>query len=298
MVGTEADHSLDSTTASRRSRTAATNAAALMMAVTGTCPLRNPSSAERRTRGSMVRTTRLDGQPGHCGGVLNGGEALSRAARRHRVRRRGGPPASDATVTMESMPAAERDEGPAGGGLEGDRRHGAGVRAFDAQSAQVEAIAVGELTQAVDVEAAEEVPLRHRRREVAQVDHGGGRGLVVRDAREQVEDAHGGHDCRVVPVAARFEGEALGEGVGVRGVAADDDRARRVDGVTVVAEPVGWWHAGWGVARRSGPAHATAQPAPDRPQSARRASRAKRPHGRRHAVAEERRRRMWWCRSR
>ena len=34
-----------------------------MMAVTGTCPLRNPSSAERRTMGSMVRTMRLTGSP-------------------------------------------------------------------------------------------------------------------------------------------------------------------------------------------------------------------------------------------
>ena len=62
-VGTDADHSLDSTTASRRSSTAATTAAAVITAVTGTCPLRNPSSSERRTRGSISRAMRVTGRP-------------------------------------------------------------------------------------------------------------------------------------------------------------------------------------------------------------------------------------------
>ena len=61
MVGTDADHSLESTTASRPSSTAATSAAAVMTAVMGTWPLRNLCSEERRTKGSMVRTTRVTG---------------------------------------------------------------------------------------------------------------------------------------------------------------------------------------------------------------------------------------------
>ena len=62
-VGTDADHSLDITTASRPSSAAAMTAIAEMMPVTGTCPLRNPSSRERSSRGSISRSARATGSP-------------------------------------------------------------------------------------------------------------------------------------------------------------------------------------------------------------------------------------------
>ncbi len=52
-------------------------------------------------------------------------------------------------------------------------------------------------------------------------------GLVIGDARQQEEDAHGGLDGRIVPVAPRSERVALGEGVVLRRVAAGDDARRR-----------------------------------------------------------------------
>ena len=91
---------------------------------------------------------------------------------------------------------------------------------------------------------------------------------------------------RVVPVAPALEGEALREGVVDRGVVAGDDRVRRVDGESVVAEPVGWRHAG-GVARRSGPAHATAQPAGDRLSAEEAGQQGEAPAGPLGTVAEE-----------
>ena len=114
-VGTEADHSLDSTTASRRSRTAATRAAAVMIAVTGTWPLRNPSSAERRTSGSMVRVTRVTGSPDTAAASSMavkrspGGSTTNNAAS-------GWSAASASTVTIESMPPPKGIRGRPGTG--------------------------------------------------------------------------------------------------------------------------------------------------------------------------------------
>ena len=75
---TEADHSLDRTTASRPSSTAATTAAAVMTAVIGTCPLRKPNSAERGNWGSIFARDAAHGQPRDGGRLFNGGEAVAR----------------------------------------------------------------------------------------------------------------------------------------------------------------------------------------------------------------------------
>ena len=50
-------------------------------------------------------------------------------------------------------------QGPPGAGLVGDGRDGIGIRALHPQAPQVEAVAIGELSEAVAVEAAKEVPL-------------------------------------------------------------------------------------------------------------------------------------------
>ena len=59
----DADHSLDITTASRLVSTAASTAIADRIPVTGTCPLRKPSSAERSNCGSISRSARTTGSP-------------------------------------------------------------------------------------------------------------------------------------------------------------------------------------------------------------------------------------------
>ncbi len=62
-VGMDADHSFDMITASRPSSAAASTAMAEMMPVTGTWPLRNPSSRERSSCGSISRSARRMGSP-------------------------------------------------------------------------------------------------------------------------------------------------------------------------------------------------------------------------------------------
>ena len=91
-VGTEADHSLDSTTASLPRRTAATTAAAVTTAVMGTCPLRKPRSPERRTSGSIARAMRSDGQARDGRGPLDSVEALARRVDHAQRGRRDGRP--------------------------------------------------------------------------------------------------------------------------------------------------------------------------------------------------------------
>ncbi len=143
--------------------------------------------------------------------------------------------------------AAEWDEGPTGFGIEGSRWRCRCRRTNQAQAPEVEAVAVGELAEAVDVVRPEELPLGRGRLQLTQVDDGGRGGLVVRHARQQIQDAYGGHHCGVLPVAGLLEGEAFRERVVGRRVVAGDGRVRRVDGEAVVAEPVGWRHAvvGW-----------------------------------------------------
>ena len=81
--------------------------------------------------------------------------------------------------------ATEGDErttrlGPVG---EGRRRLGTG--SFEDQAAEVQAVAIGELSQSLLVVAAEEVAFGRGRWQVAQVHASGGRGLVVRHAGQQ-----------------------------------------------------------------------------------------------------------------
>src|SRR5581483_12395800 len=59
-------------------------------------------------------------------------------------------------------------------------------------TAQVEAVAVGELAEALEVELAEEGFLRVGQRGLAEVDHGRRRGLVVGDAGQQEHQPGGG----------------------------------------------------------------------------------------------------------
>ncbi len=101
-VGMDADHSLDMTTASRSSSTAASTAIADRIPVTGTCPLRKPSSAERSSCGSISRSARTTGSPvtaagssiaaNRSAGLLTTNSAVS-ASRRTR-----------STTTIESIP--------------------------------------------------------------------------------------------------------------------------------------------------------------------------------------------------
>ncbi len=114
-VGTDADHSLESTTASRPSSTAATTAAAVTTAVTGTCPFRKPISTDRRTSGSIRRPTRRTGRPETAA-------ASSMAAKRSssgwttQSAASGWSPASASTVTIESMPPPKGISGRPGEG--------------------------------------------------------------------------------------------------------------------------------------------------------------------------------------
>src|SRR5580704_12315627 len=120
-VGTDADHSFDITTTSRSSRTAARTAMAEMTPVTGTCPLRNPSSADRSSCGSISRPARTTGSlltsagrsmaANRSPGLLTTNSATSAATLR-----------TPSTVTMESMP-------PPNGTSARPSRAGAGVGA-------------------------------------------------------------------------------------------------------------------------------------------------------------------------
>ena len=134
----DADHSLDMTTASRSSSTAASTAIADRMPVTGTWPLRKPSSAERRSWGSISRSARTTGSPvtaagcsiasNRSPGLLTTNSATS-ACR-----------LTCSTVTIESIPPpngtrarpvraalAGREAGRAARGLEAQVSRGRGV---------------------------------------------------------------------------------------------------------------------------------------------------------------------------
>src|ERR1700742_2346032 len=101
-VGTEADHSLDMTTASRSSSVAASTAMAEMIPVTGTWPFRKPSSRDRSSCGSISRPARTTGSPvtaagrsiasNRAPGRLTTNSAMSAIGR------------TSSTVTIESMP--------------------------------------------------------------------------------------------------------------------------------------------------------------------------------------------------
>ena len=101
-VGIDADHSLDITTASRPSSTAAMTAIADRMPVTGTWPLRKPSSADRSSCGSISRPARTIGSPVTAAGRSM---ASNRSPGRLMMNSAALPrPRTSSTVTIESMP--------------------------------------------------------------------------------------------------------------------------------------------------------------------------------------------------
>ena len=203
------------------------------------------------------------GQPGHRSRALNGGEGVVRwvdhAQRGAGVVGREGFDGDDGVD-----PAAEGDQRAARLGLVAHGRRGGGVGTSHLEAAQVDAVAVGELTEPVGVVLGQEGALGRSRGEIAEVDHRGGRRLVVRHARQQEQDAHGGLHGRVVPVPTRPEGEAFREGVRGGRVTAGHRGPARVDGDAVVAEVVGRRHAGERCPDAGRP-HATAPPVPRRP---------------------------------
>ncbi len=167
----------------------------------GHVPVEEPELGRAAHEGVEVAADASDRQSGLGRGVLNGGEPFS--GRLDDAQRGVRMVAGERLHRHDGVDApAERDQGPTGGGIVGDGRRGP-VGALQAHAAQVEAVAVGEFTQAVDVVAAEEVSLERRRREVAQIDKRCGRSLVVRHAGQQVQDAHSGVDSGVLPVARR-----------------------------------------------------------------------------------------------
>ena len=114
-VADEADHSFDMTTASRPSSTAATSAIAEMIPVTGTCPLRKPSSRERSTCSSMSRSARTIGSPVTAAGSSiaanrSPGRLTTNSAGSSTFGRR------SSTVTIESMPPPNGISGRPGAG--------------------------------------------------------------------------------------------------------------------------------------------------------------------------------------
>ena len=86
-----------------------------MIAVTGTCPLRNPSSGERRTKGSMVRTMRVTGSPVTAAASSMAAKRWLGGSTTHSAAP-GWSATSDATVTMESMPPPNGIRGRPGSG--------------------------------------------------------------------------------------------------------------------------------------------------------------------------------------
>ena len=107
-----------------RSSAAATTAAAVMMAVTGTCPFRNPSSSERRTRGSISRATWMTGSPVTRGRVLDRGEAVSGWVRRRTARRPGGRPPARPPSRWSRCRRRRGSAAVPARGRSGDRRRG------------------------------------------------------------------------------------------------------------------------------------------------------------------------------
>ena len=198
-VGTEADHSLERTTASRPSSTAVTTAVAVTIAVTGTWPFRKPIAARLADEGIDLPFDVSHGQSCDAGRVLNGDEAIAWWVHD-----------TECSVGMVERECVDRDDG-IDAAPEGDqrptrsrcvrRRGGVGQGgADDAEPPEVDAVAEGEFGEAVDVVLGQERPLEGGGREVAEVDDGRCRGLVVRDAGHEVEETGGCPHGRVGPV--------------------------------------------------------------------------------------------------
>ena len=159
---TDDDHSFDITTASRPSSTAAITPMAEMMPVTGTWPLRNPSSARPQHLVVDGPLGPHDGQAGRRRPAARWRRS-GRPGGTRRTGRRRPAGARSSTVTIESMPPPNGTSGAAGFGsvrtgapTPGPRRRSGRL---DAQVGEVEAVAVGELAEPVEVDVAQEVAL-------------------------------------------------------------------------------------------------------------------------------------------
>ena len=177
-------------------------------------------------------------QPGERRRVLYGGEAVpgrvddaQRGARVVGGERRDGHDGVD--------PPAEGDERPPRLRFVRSGWRGLGLGSRHRDAAQVDVVAVRELGEAVHVVAGEERAFGRRGGQVAEVDHPGGRRLVVRDARDEEEDPHGRSDRRISPIGTRRKGEALREAVIGGRIGAGHPAGGRVDDDPVVAELVG-----------------------------------------------------------
>ena len=231
-----------------------------------------------------------DGQPGHRGRALDGTEAVAPGVDDEQGA--GREPAADRLDGDDRVdPAAEGDQGSGGGRVVDDHRVGPAVGSLDLQPGQVEAVAVGELAQALDVEGAQEGPFGGGGHRVAQVDDGRGRSLVVRDAEEQKDQPGRRPGGRAGPVPLGPEGHALGEVPLADRVPTGQPAQPGVDLVAVIAEPVGGRRGvgHWGLSRGAragpmlrGPTRGPGHAGPDGRcrQGPSRARRAKRPQGR------------------
>jgi len=94
-------------------------------------------------------------------------------------------------------PAAEGHEGGTTGRLELDGVR-LGERSLEGEPAQVDAVAVGELAEAVEIEGAQPVSFGRGGGCCPEIDDRRGGGLVVRDARRQKDEPCRGARCRGV----------------------------------------------------------------------------------------------------
>ena len=215
-----------------------------MTPVTGTCPLRNPSSAERSSCGSISRPARTTGSPltsagrsmaaNRSPGLLTTNSATSAATLR-----------TPSTVTIESMPPPNgtraRPRLPPAARARARGAWAAGASAaggwrFDAEVGEVEVVLVGVLAEALQVEVAQERALDVGQGGAAQVDDGRRGGLVVGDAGQQEDQPGGGPGGRGVPARPRGKRDPFGEVAPVQRVPAGQQPPLRVGGESLVPE--------------------------------------------------------------
>ena len=149
-VGTEADHSLDSTTASRPFEHRGHDGGGRDDGGDRHVPVEEPQLVRAAHQGVDRARDAHDGQPGHRGRVLDGGEAVAGGWTTHSAAP-GWSPARDSTVTMESMPPPKGISGRPGAGLVGHGRSRRGIGTGHGDAAQVDAVAIGELAEPVHV---------------------------------------------------------------------------------------------------------------------------------------------------
>ena len=211
-------------------------------------------------------------QPGDRGRLLDRREPVGRPAD-HEQRGIGQPP--DPLHHHDRVdPAAERDERAlADGGLPRARSMAAGATRFDTEGGEVQVVAVGELAEALQVELAEEGQLGAAQRGRAKVDDRRRRGLVIGHPGQQEHQASGRPGRFGVPPRAGRQRDAFGELPPVQRVPAAQHPPLRVRGPRPVPEhpPASQW-----VRHPTGKRHYGVTSIG----CWRRATRARRPHGR------------------